>query len=76
MGGGGGIGKGASVPSAPAPPEPPMPVERGNAKAERETAEHDRKAALTAQGAGSTLLTGSLGDTSAADVQSKTLLGQ
>jgi len=76
MGGGGGIGKGASVPSAPLPPEPPMPVETGDAQQQRTTREQDRRAALQARGAGATLLTGALGDSSPAGVQSKTLLGQ
>jgi hypothetical protein len=53
-----------------------MPVETGDAQQQRTTREQDRRAALQARGAGATLLTGALGDSSPAGVQSKTLLGQ
>lgn len=62
------------MPSMPAPPPPPEPPPARDDPAVNAEATARRKRALAAKGRGSTILSGSLGDTSEANV-GKTLLG-
>lgn len=71
--GGGGKSKPKYKP-APLPKE--SYAEKGNAAEEHETRKEERNTAIKAQGNKSTILTGALGATDSANVQSKTLLGQ
>jgi hypothetical protein len=67
-----------SIPSYTPPPpiSTPAPSSEEAKRAAQEEADKQRRAALSAKGPGSTILTGGLGDTSAAPVKLRTLLGE
>ncbi len=66
----GGLFSKPSSPKAAPPPPPPVDVEGG------EAAERERKRRRAARGRSSTILSGSLGDTSTARVGTRALTGQ
>ena len=72
------FGGGSSSPSLPPPPPPPPAVvdtTKDNAASLAARAA-EQKRAMLAKGMGSTILTSALGDTSKANVQKASLLGQ
>lgn len=74
----GGGGKSYSPPAPvapPPPPDPPAEVE-GETEESKKARDNERKAQLAAMGRESTIITGSLGDSTQANVSKKQLLGQ
>lgn len=65
----------AKKPDAPTPPPPPPPAPTENVAEVTAARDKERRRMAAGLGKKSTMLTGALGDTSAAPVQQKTLLG-
>ncbi len=72
---GGGKSYSPQAVSAPVPPDPPV-ESGGDTEAVRKARDNERKAQLAALGRNSTIISGTLGDTSQPNVAVKQLLGQ